>query len=117
MPTLRPISSWPLSNPRLCSVNGWPTFRKLEPLPGSGTQIILISGNEKGSYLQASAPSRVRLSAVPWTVALQAPLSMGFPRREYWSWVTISFSRGSSLLIDLTHVSCVSCTGRWILYH
>ena len=24
-------------------------------------------------------------SATPWTVALQAPLSMGFPRQEYWS--------------------------------
>ena len=23
--------------------------------------------------------------ATPWTVALQAPLSMGFPRREYWN--------------------------------
>ena len=23
--------------------------------------------------------------AIPWTVALQAPLSMGFPRQEYWS--------------------------------
>ena len=22
--------------------------------------------------------------ATPWTVALQAPLSMGFPRQEYW---------------------------------
>ena len=22
----------------------------------------------------------------PWTVALQAPLSMGFPRQEYWEW-------------------------------
>ena len=22
---------------------------------------------------------------VPWTVACQAPLSMGFPRQEYWS--------------------------------
>ena len=21
----------------------------------------------------------------PWTVALQAPLSVGFPRQEYWS--------------------------------
>ena len=21
----------------------------------------------------------------PWTVALQAPVSMGFPRQEYWS--------------------------------
>ena len=24
-------------------------------------------------------------SATPWNVALQAPLSMGFPRQEYWS--------------------------------
>ena len=22
---------------------------------------------------------------IPWTVACQAPLSMGFPRQEYWS--------------------------------
>ena len=28
---------------------------------------------------------RVRLFATPWTVARQAPLSMGFPRQEYWS--------------------------------
>ena len=27
---------------------------------------------------------RVRLFATPWTVAHQAPLSMGFSRREYW---------------------------------
>ena len=29
--------------------------------------------------------SRVRYSATPWTVAHQAPLSMGFSRQEYWS--------------------------------
>ena len=27
----------------------------------------------------------VQLCATPWTVACQAPLSMGFPRQEYWS--------------------------------
>ena len=27
----------------------------------------------------------VCLSATPWTVARQAPLSKGFPRQEYWS--------------------------------
>ena len=31
------------------------------------------------------SPSRVRLSATPWTVAPQPPLSMGFSRQEYWS--------------------------------
>ena len=29
--------------------------------------------------------SHVRLLAALWTVAYQAPLSMGFSRREYWS--------------------------------
>ena len=24
-------------------------------------------------------------SVIPWTIAAQAPLSMGFPRPEYWS--------------------------------
>ena len=27
----------------------------------------------------------VPLFEIPWTVARQAPLSMGFPRQEYWS--------------------------------
>ena len=29
--------------------------------------------------------SRVRLFATPWTVAYEAPQSMGFTRQEYWS--------------------------------
>ena len=29
--------------------------------------------------------SGVQLFATPWTVAYQAPLSMGFSRQEYWS--------------------------------
>ena len=29
--------------------------------------------------------SHVRLFATPWTVAHQAPLSVGFSREEYWS--------------------------------
>ena len=29
--------------------------------------------------------SHVRLFVTPWTVAHQAPLSMGFSRQEYWS--------------------------------
>ena len=29
--------------------------------------------------------SRVRLLATPWTVAYQAPPTMGFSRQEYWS--------------------------------
>ena len=29
--------------------------------------------------------SLVQLFATPWTVAHQTPLSMGFPRQEYWN--------------------------------
>ena len=29
--------------------------------------------------------SRVRLFVTPWTVAYNAPLSVGFSRQEYWS--------------------------------
>ena len=32
-----------------------------------------------------SSFSRVRLFATPWTIALQAPLSMRFSKQEYWS--------------------------------
>ena len=31
--------------------------------------------------------SRVRLFVTPWTVAYQAPPTMGFSRQEYWSGV------------------------------
>ena len=33
----------------------------------------------------AQSLSRILLFATPWTVTHQAPLSMGFPRQEYWS--------------------------------
>ena len=37
------------------------------------------------SYMHAQLLSRVRLFATLWTVARQAPLSIGFSRQEYWS--------------------------------
>ena len=37
------------------------------------------------SSIKVKSLSRVRLSAAPWTVAHQAPLSMGFSRQEHWS--------------------------------
>ena len=40
--------------------------------------------------------SHVWLFATPWSVAHQAPLSMGFSRQEYCSEGAVSFSRGSS---------------------
>ena len=33
--------------------------------------------------------SRVQLFVTLWTVAHQAPLSVGFRRQEYWSWLPL----------------------------
>ena len=38
--------------------------------------------------------SRGRLFAALWTVALQAPLPMGFPRQEYWSGLSFPSPEG-----------------------
>ena len=56
---------------------------------------------------------RVQLSATPWTVASQAPLSKGFSRQEYWNGLPFP-SRG-----DLPNPGMEprSLTLRQILYH
>ena len=41
----------------------------------------------------------------------------GISQARTLEWVAIPFSRGSSWLRDGTHISCISSTGRWILYH
>ena len=53
--------------------------------------------------------SRVRLFATLGTVSWQAPLSMGFPRQEYWSELPFPSPGGSSPPRDQTWVSCSSC--------
>ena len=40
---------------------------------------------------ELSSFSHVQLFATPWTVACQAPLSMGFSRQEYWSGLPFPF--------------------------
>ena len=49
-----------------------------------------------------------------WTVAHQAPLSMGFPRQEYWSGLPFPSLGDLSRPRDWTWVFCI---GRRILYH
>ena len=58
--------------------------------------------------------SHVRLFSTAWTVACQAPLSMGILPTRILEWVTIPSSRGSSLPRDQTRVFHISCTGRWV---
>ena len=53
----------------------------------SATQGInkIISKSFLALRCKVSSLSRVRLFVTPWTVAYQAPPSMGFSRQEYWS--------------------------------
>ena len=77
-------------------------------------KILYAAMNNEGptcrnAYCMLSPSSRVQLFVTPWTVASQAPLSMGFSRQEYWSeWVAISFSTcAAPLLLLLSHFSRV----------
>ena len=58
--------------------------------------------------------SCVQLFGAPWTVAYQAPLSMGLQARIL-EWVTVSFSRGSSQPRDRTWISRTGgrCLNLW----
>ena len=54
--------------------------------------VVLVSGVQQSDSVVrrhgracAWSLSCVQLFATPWTVACQAPLSMGFSRKEYWS--------------------------------
>ena len=58
--------------------------------------------------------SRGQLFVTPWTVACQAPLSMGNLQAIILEWVAMPSTRGFFQPRDWTHVSCV---GRQILYH
>ena len=51
----------------------------------------------------------------PWTIARQAPPSTGFSRQERWSGLPFSSARDlPNPWIEPT--SCISCTGRRVLY-
>ena len=52
--------------------------------------------------------SCVWLFATPWTVAYQAPPSMGFFQARVLEWIAISFSRGSSWPRNRTRVSHIA---------
>ena len=85
---------------------------------------LIIKNNTKSSsscshstcVCMISNFSCVQLFPTLWTVAHQAPLSTGF-RQKYWSGLSCPPSSwGSSQHRDWTHVSYVSCIGRWVLY-
>ena len=87
-------------------------YRQRESLYKSKVMSLVYLGSLSAFLLSCS-----RLFATLWTVARQAPLSMGFSRQEYWSRLGChallqgSFlTQGSSQYL-LLHLHC-----RWILY-
>ena len=61
--------------------------------------------------------SHVQLFVTLWTVACQAPLSMGVSRQEYWSGLTCPPPGDLPQSRDQIQVSYISCIGKRILYH
>ena len=120
---------WLLSN--LLGVRAWATPSKYPPVAIDGfwrfifLRSVFLFPVTLGDFIWAlggvalptcecmlSHFSGVWLFATPWTVASQAPLSMGFSRPEKWSGCHF-FLQGSSWARDRTLVSYICCTGRW----
>ena len=51
--------------------------------------VAISSSNAWKWKVKVKSLSRVQIVATPWTVAHQAPPSMGFSRQEYWSGVPL----------------------------
>ena len=80
------------SCPTLCdAIDGSPTGSSVPGvLQARILEWVAISFSNAGKWkVKVKSLSRVRLLATPWTVAFQAPLSMGFSRHEYWSGVPL----------------------------
>ena len=75
-----PAPSVPDLAERLQPYIAGPGLSSLACLQGRFSSLHLLYTEE---FVHAQLLSPVQLFATPWTV--QAPLSMGFPRQEYWS--------------------------------
>ena len=76
-------------------------YSNLKYITFNSTQVHVY----KPPLLLLSRFSHVRLCAIPWTAAHQAPPSMGFSMQEYWSGVSLPSLL--LLLLLLSHFSRV----------
>ena len=77
--------------------------------------VVLVSGVAQSDSVVhrhrracARSLSCIQLFATPWTVARQAPLSMGILQARILEWVVMPSSKGSSQPKDQTQVSCIA---------
>ena len=67
--------------------------------------------------VHAQLLSRVWLFVSPMDCSPPGSSVHGISQARILEWVAISFSTASSQPWDRTHISSISCIGRWILYH
>ena len=71
-------------------------------------------------YIHRHACSVAQLCLTLWDSMDCSPSGSsvhGISQARILEWVAVSFSRGSSWPKDWTHVSFISCNGKWIFYH
>ena len=96
------------SCPTLCDpIDGSPPGSPVSGILQAGTlEWVAISFSNAWKWkVKGKSLSRVRLFAIPWTAAYQAPLSMGFSRQEYWSGVPLP-----SPMVEWTRSKCGAVT-------
>ena len=88
-------------------------------LPGSSIHEVFQARVLERVAMKMKSLSRVQLFATPWTAAYQAPLTMQFPRQEYWSGLPLlslgwigeggyNVSRAVSDIITLNYIFILS---------
>ena len=87
------------------------TAKGMGLIPDWGTKIP-HSTRPKYIYVLCVVLSCVQLFMTLWTVALQAPLSLGILQARILEWIAMPFSRGYSRPRDWTLVSCIA--GRFL---
>ena len=103
------------SCPTLCDpIDGSPPG---SPVPGilqaRSLEWVAISFSNAWKWkVKVKSLSHVRLLVTPWTVAYQAPPSMGFSRQEYWSGVPLPSPESSSRFLLLLLLFSWLC---WVL--
>ena len=76
-------------------------------LPYTEKKILTESSYKLKSEVKVKSLRRVWFFATPWTVAYQAPPSIGFSRQEYWNGLPFLCPVESSLPRDQTQASCI----------
>ena len=125
------FSSVTQSCPTLCDpIDGSPPgFSVPGILQARTVEWVAISFSNAWKWkVKMKSLSHVRLLATPWTVAYQAPPSMGFPRKECWSGVPLLVDHNLSspnwqrYVLQPLHVGgwdaqnpgCPSADSRWV---